>query len=160
MRKGRGSVCRFIGDERKQRAVGNVCYGVESIPDYISRNEDNEFRPNGGTGKRKEAACTAYDQPKRADPDVLQEFVSFVPVLICINHGSDQRIIDGIPELHDNKKQRIPGTHAHNLCPEQCHGALERKTHVASKVARCICERVAYAERPLAVCGGCLFFFH
>ena len=58
----------------------------------------------------------------------------WVLVAIGVHDGTDQGIVDRIPDLQDDDQQGVPGAQTHDLSPEQSHGALQRKTHVAAKV--------------------------
>ena len=155
-----GSVSGLLGDQGKQRAVGDVCDGVKGIPNHVTGNKDNKFSPNGSTGERQEAARAAYDQAKGTNKNVLQKFVSLVLVAIRVDHRTDQRVVNGVPHLNDDQKQRIPRAHAHDLRPEQRHRALQGKAHVTAKVTCRVRNAVADTEFPLAVGIKFQFLFH
>ena len=127
---------------------------------HVTCNKDNKLCPNGGTGERQEAACTADDQTDRTDPNVLKKFVASVLAMICVDQRTDQRVVDGIPELNDHEQKRIPRAHTHDLRPEERHRSLERKAHVAAKVTRRVRDTVADTKRALAVGIQQLFLFH
>ena len=80
-------------------------------------------------------------------------------MLVCINDGADQGIVDGIPDLQDDDQQGVPCTQTHDLRPEQSHRALQGETHVAAKVTGCIGNTVANTEgtEPIGIQLGSIF---
>ena len=65
------TVCRICRNQGQKRTVRYVCDGVESIPDYVTCNEDNELSPNRSAGEGQEATSTAHDKSDGTEPDVL-----------------------------------------------------------------------------------------
>ena len=144
------AVSRLIRDKRKERAVGYVCNGVESVPNYVARDKDDDLSPSGSTGERQEAASSANDKADRANPDVLKEFVSLIGMSVRVNYRTDKRVVDSVPNLNYNEKQGVPKSQTHNLSPEGSHCTLEREAHITSKVAGSIGYAVEYTKLALA----------
>ena len=69
-----------------------------------------------------------------------------VGMLVGVDDGADERVVDRVPDLHDHQQQGIPQVHAHELGPEDGHGALEREAHVAAEVAGGVGQVVPHAE--------------
>ena len=157
----RCAVCGIVGNKREKRAVGYVCDGIESIPDYVSCDEDYELSPYGSAREGQEAASSADDKSDRAYEDVLQKLISsLVSVLISVDDRADKRVVDSVPYLNDDEQERVPRAHTHYLSPEESHGSLERKAHITTKVAGCISNTVSYAKLAVTVGIKFLFFFH
>jgi hypothetical protein len=156
----RSSVCGFIGNKGEQGAVGNVCDCVESVPDNVAGDEDDYLRPCGSTGERKEATSSAYDKANGTEPNVSEEFVSLIFASVRVNDGTDKGVVDSVPYLNHYEQQRVPKAQAHYLCPEKRHRTLERKAHVAAKVAGSVRNAVPNTKLAFAVGIKLFFFFH
>ena len=100
-------------------------------------------------GEGEEAQGTGNNQANGAHPDVLQELVALILVMIRVYHSADDGIVDGIPNLANHKQRGIDvGIQLHELCPVDHHEAFEAEAHVARKVTGCIGQLIPHAKLP------------
>ena len=147
----RCTVSGIGGDKGKERTVRNVSDCVECIPYDVACYEDDSLRDRLQACSGNEYASATYDKTDRTNEYVLKELISLINALVCVYHGTDDGIVDSIPNLNDDEEEGVPCSHTHDLGPEDCHCALEGEAHVTAKVTGSICETVAHAKLAMAV---------
>ena len=127
---------RVRRDQRKHGAVRNVGNGVERIPQDIAGHEQNALYNVGSACPGHEAQSAGHQQADRTGPDVGKEFVALVLTLVRVDHRADHRVVDRIPNLHEQQKgSHQDGIDAHVLRPENGERAFQREAHVTAEVA-------------------------
>ena len=127
---------RISRDQRKHGAVRNVGNGVERIPQNVTSHEQNALYNVGSACPGHEAQSAGHQQADRTGPDVGKEFVALVLTLVRVDHRADHRVVDRIPNLHEQQKgSHQDGIDAHVLRPENGERAFQREAHVTAEVA-------------------------
>ena len=150
-----------VRDKRKQRAVGNVCNRIERIPQHVSRHEQDALDHVGSRGPRNVAQGTSNQQANGTRPYICEELVTTVLVGISVYHGTNDGVVDSIPNLNDQQQRcHKYAIDTHELGPIDNEEALESKAHVASKVAQSVGKNIFESEFTKAVTIDLFNFSH
>ena len=146
-----------LGDQGEHGAVGHVRDRVEGVPNDVADDIEQDFYPKLCLRYGNETQRSRHQKPGGADEYVGLELAVFILPSVCVDHASEQGVVDGIPDLHDQQQYRQkPGVQHHVHRPEGGQSALQCEAHVAAEVACRISEFIPYPE------GAGLFFcgFH
>ena len=159
-----GKLCSLtcvVGNYVKHRAVRNVSHSISRIPNDVSNNEQHRFYNGARIRERKEYSRAAYEQTDRSDKYICLILTHFVFSLVVVDKRADKRVIDSVPSLNDQKKDREKACFQHHVNePEGLYGRLKTKAQVAACITRSIRELVANAKLRLAACVELSNFCH